>query len=335
MADHDASTPPAPPRSANPVPPAPTDARTAILCPYCGRTQWGGERCGNCGGLFEPLSRMATQIAMGPWYIRDKANPFNPGCSYETLQQMIRRGRIHPNTVLRGPTTHQFWSVARNVPGVAHLIGFCHRCNARVPTDAQYCPECSERFSEPRDRNQLGLAFPSEASVKWARQELQRRLERDAGVSPQTAADAPATDAHAGNEEVGLLGESMAEAMEHLATADQADATGYGMTLSLPEDDTPVVASELGDTSRDRAAAILGRRGAEESRPSDPSPTPEPPREVPSPAHAPAPALATPEPAPPDAPSGSMVGWFIAVVLVILGILAVGVLFTDWPQAAP
>ena len=57
-----------------------------ILCPYCGNTQKTPDRCEGCGGLFEPLSRKATQIKMGPWFIRDKNNPFRPGCSYEVLR---------------------------------------------------------------------------------------------------------------------------------------------------------------------------------------------------------------------------------------------------------
>src|SRR5690606_19138933 len=94
------STPP----SGSSTGPGGGEERQLVLCPYCGRTQFNTERCEACGGLFEPLSRMATQIAMGPWFIRDKAQPFKPGCSYETLKRMIQRGAIHANTVIRGPT---------------------------------------------------------------------------------------------------------------------------------------------------------------------------------------------------------------------------------------
>src|SRR5690348_425633 len=104
------------------------DPSKLVLCPYCGHAQPAADRCEECRGLFEPLSRRATQISMGPWFIRDKANPFRPGCSYEVLRKQIAAGKIKPTTVLRGPTTRQFWSVARNVPGVAHLLGYCHRC---------------------------------------------------------------------------------------------------------------------------------------------------------------------------------------------------------------
>ena len=105
------------------------------LCPYCGNTQSGGDKCGQCGGLFEPLSRKATQISMGPWYIRDPRMPFRPGCSFVVIKRQAKAGKIKSTTVLRGPTTRQFWSVARNVPGVAHLIGYCHDCAEKISLD--------------------------------------------------------------------------------------------------------------------------------------------------------------------------------------------------------
>lgn len=255
------STPP----SGSSTGPGGGEERQLVLCPYCGRTQFNTERCEACGGLFEPLSRMATQIAMGPWFIRDKAQPFKPGCSYETLKRMIQRGAIHANTVIRGPTTRQFWSIARNVPGVAHLVGFCHRCQEEVdPTDA-FCPECSEPFTEPRERNELGLRFPTHESARRAQRELNRRLRREAGEEVQPPS--PSGDSTLTGQEVGLLEASMDEAMQYLATAEQADATGYGMNLedmgkemNEEMDEQPVVARPPGDSSKARAAEILGKR---------------------------------------------------------------------------
>ncbi len=158
-----------------------------ILCPYCGHAQQGGDRCVQCSGLFEPLSRRATQIAMGPWYLRDRHNPFRPGCSYEVIQKMVAAGRITPTTVMRGPTTRQFWSIARNIPGVAHLLGYCHRCGQSVsPTDAQ-CPHCETAFKGVKSRNELGLQFPNRRAAEAA----QRSLNRHLGITPPTAEDAP------------------------------------------------------------------------------------------------------------------------------------------------
>ncbi|MEM1097472.1 MAG: hypothetical protein AAGH92_01665 [Planctomycetota bacterium] len=168
----------------------------AVLCPYCGHTQRKRsaasgtaetvksrtERCDVCGGLFEPLSRKATQIAMGPWFLRDKRNPFRPGCSFEVLEKLINAGQIGPTTVLRGPTTRQFWSIARNVPGVAHRLGYCHACGGSFdPEDLKLdqtdqCPFCETVFKTPRHRNELGLAYPNRKAADSAQRSLDRQL---------------------------------------------------------------------------------------------------------------------------------------------------------------
>lgn len=132
--------------------------KTIILCPYCGHAQHDpADRCTACGGFFDPLSRKVSQQHMGPWFIRDSKMPFRPGCSYDVIVKQVERGRIKPTTIMRGPTTRQYWSIARNVPGVAHLLGYCHECGHRVdPKDAQ-CPKCRQPFNRPRYRDELGL----------------------------------------------------------------------------------------------------------------------------------------------------------------------------------
>lgn len=147
-----------------------------VLCPYCGHAQYGGERCQACAGLFEPLSRRATQLAMGPWQIRDKNQPFRPSCCYDVLKSMAKAGKIKPTTVLRGPTTRQFWSIARNVPGVAHLIGYCHECGNHVSPSDTRCGQCHAIFTEPRERNELGLAYKTDQEVELGNQQLQAEI---------------------------------------------------------------------------------------------------------------------------------------------------------------
>ena len=56
-----------------------------VTCPYCGHQQDDPARCGGCGGYFEPMSRQATQLAMGPWYMRDEDKPFMPGFNAAVL----------------------------------------------------------------------------------------------------------------------------------------------------------------------------------------------------------------------------------------------------------
>jgi hypothetical protein len=162
-----------------------------VLCPYCGHAQEASDRCGECGGLFEPLSIKATQISMGPWYIRDRNRPFHPGCSFEILRRQIDAGRIKPTTILRGPTTHQLWDIARNVPGVAHLIGYCHKCNTKVSRDERKCPKCEAPFRTPNQRDELGLFYKSEMEAAKARTELRTQIERATGQAPAPSKSEP------------------------------------------------------------------------------------------------------------------------------------------------
>ncbi|MEX0777371.1 MAG: hypothetical protein WD042_16835 [Phycisphaeraceae bacterium] len=189
-----------------------------ILCPYCGHPQHGGDRCVSCGGLFDSLSLKATQVAMGPWYVRDKDNPFRPGCSYETLVKQVKAGKVKPTTVLRGPSTRQFWQVARNVPGVAHLLGYCHSCNNHVQPTESRCPSCASPFVPVKERNELGLMFPNETAVTTAKQMLERELASAAssgaaGGAGVTAAEARRADAGSRRRSGERTGDGAAAAM--------------------------------------------------------------------------------------------------------------------------
>ncbi len=136
-----------------------------VICPYCGETQSAAERCQGCGGLFEPLSRQATHNAMGPWFVRDPGKPFQPGCSYETIVRMIDRGQVSKYSIVRGPTSKQFWTVAKHLPGVAHLLGYCHNCDASVDPGDNGCHVCGVSFGAYLDRNYLGL--PDVRPLPW------------------------------------------------------------------------------------------------------------------------------------------------------------------------
>lgn len=135
----------------------PVPALRSIVCPYCGTITPDSGRCSACSGRFDPLSRQATQNQMGPWSIRDDRLPFRPGCTYETITRLIDQRKISPETILRGPSTRQFWTLARHTPGVAHLLGMCHSCQSPVKPDGFACPNCHASFSTERDRQHLGL----------------------------------------------------------------------------------------------------------------------------------------------------------------------------------
>ncbi|MCC6971270.1 MAG: hypothetical protein IT434_13730 [Phycisphaerales bacterium] len=129
----------------------------AALCPYCGSITPTGARCSQCRGLLDPLSRQATTNTMGPWFIRDEAQPFRPGCSYHTLVSLVQRGKVTRTTIIRGPSTRQFWMFAGKVPGVAHLLGVCHSCQEESHADDFACNNCGAVFTAEEDRQRLGL----------------------------------------------------------------------------------------------------------------------------------------------------------------------------------
>lgn len=159
------------------------------LCPYCGNTQSSTDHCQACGGRFDVLNRKAMQLKMGPWFVRDPAHPFRPGCSYEVLCRQIKLGNVKASTIIRGPSTHQFWTLARNVPGIAHLLGYCHRCGCRCNPSRQACPDCSEPFRPVEDRNELGLMYRSPAAVTAARHNLERELVNQSNPPSQPPPD--------------------------------------------------------------------------------------------------------------------------------------------------
>jgi len=158
------------PNQGSPAPQArPTPTPRVVVCPYCGDRSSDLTRCGTCGGRFDPLSRQSSQNAMGPWFIRDASKPHGPGCSLSTLRALIARGVIKPSTVLRGPTTNQFWTPASRVPGVGHLLGACHACGASTQDAAFACGHCGAGFHTPEDRQHMGLmearVLPGQASA--------------------------------------------------------------------------------------------------------------------------------------------------------------------------
>lgn len=177
----------------------------SIVCPYCGSVTPDSGRCSRCNGRFDPLSRQATQNQMGPWEIRDDRVPFRPGCSYATLSRLTEQGVIGPDTVLRGPSTRQFWMLAKHTPGVAHKLGLCHNCQTTVKPDAFSCPKCEAVFEVERDRQHLGLGpsrpLPGQglpevlalhaepASVKHGQNVASTAIASPAGSSPLRTAD--------------------------------------------------------------------------------------------------------------------------------------------------
>ena len=141
-----------------------------LICPFCGALTADCGRCDGCHARFDPLSRQASQNEMGPWFVRDGSMPFRPGCSYSTIRRLVESGGIELNSVMRGPSTRQFWMLAKHTPGVAQLLGVCHNCGGDVEADAFACRLCQEPFSADRDRQHMGLGparpLPGRARVE-------------------------------------------------------------------------------------------------------------------------------------------------------------------------
>jgi hypothetical protein len=232
-----------------------------IICPYCGASQPAEDFCRSCGGLYDDLSRQATHNDMGPWFIRSVKRPHQPGCSYETLVRLLERGQIDRYTIIRGPTTKQFWTVARRVPGVSHLLGYCHNCDAKVSADDHGCPSCGVPFGAYLDRNHLGL--PEVNPLPWdpgLDMETRAGAAAGAGAGPVPAAshtwpsagDSRGISSFASDSEIVGNGQGQAGAGS-AATPHAPEPRGAGPALHSPQRTFGGGAAATATTAADRA----------------------------------------------------------------------------------
>jgi hypothetical protein len=128
-----------------------------LACPLCGETQYEQTVCKQCGGKLDPDGLLLAEASFGPWYVRDEDNPFAPGMTYDLLVQKIGDETLHRFSLVRGPTTRQLWIIAKRVPGIAHLLGRCHRCDEHVDPASNACHMCEVAFGGYRSRDSLGL----------------------------------------------------------------------------------------------------------------------------------------------------------------------------------
>lgn len=128
-----------------------------LICPYCGETQPEAASCCACGEGFDGTTRRSRQAMMGPWLVREETHPHHHGIDYAHLARLVAESKITKYTIVRGPTTRQFWTVAKHVPGIAHLLGYCHECDAKFAPPVDECPGCGHEFHAFPERNWLGL----------------------------------------------------------------------------------------------------------------------------------------------------------------------------------
>jgi len=101
------------------------------------------------------LTRQATRARIGPWYVLQARNPAAPGMKCNTLLGLIRKGQVTPKTIVRGPTTHQFWRFAARVKGISREFGICFSCGTRLETKATECPHCGKSQELPSNPDTL------------------------------------------------------------------------------------------------------------------------------------------------------------------------------------
>src|SRR3954454_3106983 len=119
------------------------------VCPFCG-TQRDTDvgPCAHCSLEDTPTTRSATRGKLGPWYVLQSRNPSAPGMNFATLMVLVQKGRVSARSVLRGPTTGQFWRYAAKVKGVSREFGLCWSCGGEVARPARACASC-KRLQEP------------------------------------------------------------------------------------------------------------------------------------------------------------------------------------------
>ena len=112
-------------------------------CIYCGQiVSRREERCPHCRASFSTAVRKASREVLGPWYYLDARNPSGRGVTFETIIKMAEKGRIRPDSVVRGPTTHQDWMYAAETPRLAKYLGMCPHCFAEAKPEEAYCSRC-------------------------------------------------------------------------------------------------------------------------------------------------------------------------------------------------
>jgi hypothetical protein len=120
-----------------------------IVCPFCGHiSEIGTATCKHCGLENSHITRTATRNKIGPWYVWQARNPSAPGMNWATLIALIKKGRVTPRSIMRGPTTGQLWRFAARVKGVSREFGVCWHCAASIQSSARVCPAC-KRLQQP------------------------------------------------------------------------------------------------------------------------------------------------------------------------------------------
>lgn len=126
-----------------------SDQESSGVCPFCGTVVAAPQSaCTRCGMENTPVTRQATRARLGPWYVLQTRNPSAPGMRYATLLSLVAKGRITARSIVRGPTTSQFWKPATQVRGLSRHFAVCYACGGHIAPADKTCSHC-ERSQEP------------------------------------------------------------------------------------------------------------------------------------------------------------------------------------------
>ena len=120
------------------------------VCPFCGAVREQAEGpCPRCTMENTTASRQATKSRIGPWYVYQTRNPAAPGMKFDTLLAFVRKGRVKPQSIVRGPTSHQLWRFAAHVKGLSREFGVCYSCGGAIQPSVNLCPHCNRPQQPP------------------------------------------------------------------------------------------------------------------------------------------------------------------------------------------
>lgn len=201
----------------------------SVVCPFCAhvRTEATGS-CPKCTMEDTPTTRRSTGERIGPWFVLQRKNPTAPGLRLSVLLTLARRGHVTAKSIVRGPTTGQFWRYASQVKGLSRVFGTCWHCGGSVSPDATNCPRCRSAQEIPDDPDQF--------------------LETHAQLPVMREVPAPAIESEPAMRSLPDRREPREErdASRDLAVRESRAASGTkSITLACGEDDVILSASEL------------------------------------------------------------------------------------------
>jgi hypothetical protein len=217
-------------------------------CVYCGQViSRTADRCPHCKTSFSLAVRRASREIMGDWFYLDQRNPSGRGVTFETLIKMIEKGRIRPDSIVRGPTTHQDWMYAAETPRLAKYLGTCPHCFAEAKPEDVYCTRCQLNMNglpaEPRPGVPADLV---KEPFHRAAHEMEKQLAQAPGT-PAPLSFAPKPEAAAA-----AVGAGEGPKTPPPSRADSATAVAAAAAMA----EAPAAASER----RSRVAATAHRR---------------------------------------------------------------------------